>query len=118
MIDFGFFSENAATTTTASPQNPSCMKDNTVYFRGNFLHHTIDHFYRPNSSMCQELCERNRRCQFWTYNRDGHRNRKMCFLMSRKIGDYAKTGYLSGSKYCHHVSSCFKIVVNNISLSI
>ena len=121
MIDFGFFSENAATTTTASPQNPSCMKDNTLYFRNSRIHvfdDTFNRAYLENSSACQELCERHRICQFWTFDRDGPLNRKICFLMSRKIGDYAKKGYLSGSKYCHHVSSCFKIVVNNnISLS-
>ena len=118
IMDFGFISENAATTTTASPQNPSCMKDNTLYFRDSRIYEdTYDHYYLENSSVCQELCERKRRCQFWTFHRDGHLNRKICFLMERKIGDYAKKGYLSGSKYCHHVSLGFKIVVNKISLS-
>ena len=103
--------------TQSSLGGPSCLDDNTVYFGYNLVNPATN---RKNTSMeCQLACQYNPRCQYWSWMkkcaREGFNNWwceiGRCHLYSTKQAPGfppAKRGtnsyYVSGSKYCTHVS--------------
>ena len=104
--------------TQSSLGGPSCLDDNTVYFGGYNLVNPAAN--RKNTSMeCQLACQYNPRCQYWSWMkkcaREGFNNWwceiGRCHLYSTKQAPGfppATPGhnsyYVSGSKYCTHVS--------------
>ena len=93
-------------TLTSGP--PACLDDDTAYYGNNIG----DPRKSIDSSDCQESCERRNRCEFWSFDKAWGE----CWLKTSKAGEPATTkrygpvypgnnqNYVSGSKYCIHVS--------------
>ena len=89
----------------------NCLDHNTAYYGYNIQIVNTN----GNSSDCQRRCQRRHRCKFWSFNKYNGR----CHLKTRKDGEpaYVKIHgpvypgnnyiYVSGSKYCTHVSISF-----------
>ena len=95
-------------TLTLTLEPPACLDDNTAYYGNNIG----DPRKSIDSSDCQERCERRNRCEFWSFDKGWGE----CWLKTSKAGEPATTkrygpvypgnnhNYVSGSKYCIHVS--------------
>ena len=89
---------------------PACLDDNTAYYGYNIRIFRIN----GDSSTCQQSCQRRNGCNFWSFYKGGK-----CFLKTSKAGEPGPTGiygpvypgnnhkYVSGSKYCTHVSNTY-----------
>ena len=91
---------------------PACLDDNTAYYGYNIRIRWIN----GDSSTCQQRCQRRNGCNFWSFYKGGK-----CFLKTSKAGEYRYTRkygpvrkgnnhkYVSGSKYCTHVSNTYQV---------
>ena len=99
MKDLGFISETAA-TTTASPQNPSCIQDRMRYDRNAEARIQIEEYIQSNSSNCERKCSSISECRYWTYTRYGE-----CEIYKTKTATTVMRDHVSGSRNCPHVSN-------------
>ena len=89
----------------------NCLDHNTAYYGYNIQ--ILEQIH--DSSDCQQRCQRRNRCKYWSFNKYFGK----CHLKTRKDGEPAyvreygavypgnNNYYVSGSKYCTHVSISF-----------
>ena len=105
---------NAPSDSKQCNTNPCpCLDDNTAYYGYNIIIQKIN----GDSSTCQQMCQRRNGCNFWSFNKVFPNC--TCYLKTSKAGEpkYTKiygpvykgnnNKYVSGSKYCTHVSNTY-----------
>ena len=95
-----------------------CLDDNTVYHGYNLVNARLIRNKKNTSMECQKACQHHPRCKYWSWLKKcgrggpepepdwwcevGH-----CHLYSIKVKERKNSYYVSGSKYCSHVSKNF-----------
>ena len=95
-----------------------CLDDNTVYHGYNLVNARLQRNKKNTSMECQKACQHHPRCKYWSWLKKcgqggpqpepvwwcevGH-----CHLYSIKGKERKNSYYVSGSKYCRHVSKNF-----------
>ena len=103
-----------------------CLDDNTVYHGYNLVNARLQRNKKNTSMECQKACQHHPRCKYWSWlKKCGRGNPKTptgrtrkpepdwwcevghCHLFSIKGKERKNSYYVSGSKYCRHVSKIF-----------
>ena len=95
-----------------------CLDDNTVYHGYNLVNARLIRNKKNTSMECQKACQHHPRCKYWSWlkkcGRGGIRPEPAwwcevgrCHLYSIKGKERKNRYYVSGSKYCRHVSKKF-----------
>ena len=72
----------------------SCFTDNTAWMENNVVEGRDNE--QRTTTKCQESCQRNPQCQFWSYNKNDGR----CYLKNAKANVTPDPDYISGPKNC------------------
>ena len=95
-----------------------CLDDNTVYHGYNLVNARLIRYKKNTSMECQKACQHHPRCKYWSWLKKCGRGGPQpepawwcevghCHLYSIKRKERKNSYYVSGSKYCRHVSKNF-----------
>ena len=95
----------------------TCLDDNTVYHGAyNLVNPRLNRNKKNTSMECQKACKHHPRCKYWSWLKKCGRGEGLqfepdwwcevgqCHLYSIKGKERKNSYYVSGSKYCRHVS--------------
>ena len=100
-----------------------CLDDNTVYHGYNLVNARLQRNKKNTSMECQKACQHHPRCKYWSWLKKCGRGGPQpepdwwcevghCHLYSIKRKERKNSYYVSGSKYCRHVSkNCVNLTI-------